>query len=206
MLSARTFAALTTRLTTRRGAALLLALLMLPTREFHFGPLPDASWAVFYLGGLFVGGGGAFAAFMAAAVLSDYIATQHLGVSSYCLSPAYVFLLPSYAALWWGGVWTARHAHPGQPRRGLVLLIAGLLVSFTACFLLSNGSFYWLGGRVAAPSVAGWSANLRAWYGYFLVDTSVYVGGVLVLQRLAARLTTLCVRKIHTHTAPLGSR
>ena len=41
---------------------LLLAGLLALTRFDHFAPIPDASLAVFVLGGLWVGGGFAFAA------------------------------------------------------------------------------------------------------------------------------------------------
>jgi hypothetical protein len=171
----------------RLPTALLLAALMFGTRQFEFGPLPDASWAVFFLGGLYLGGTRPFALFLAAAVLIDYVATEHLGVSAYCLSRAYVFLPLAYATLWLGGVWSARHRQAGRPLRGWALTAASLVLSVSACYLISNGTFYWLGGRVATPTLAAWSVNLGDWYGYFLAVPSIYAATVMLLRELAVR-------------------
>lgn len=170
----------------RLPTALLLAALMLATRQFHFGPLPDASWAVFFLGGLYLGGGREFAAFLAGAFAIDYVATQHLGVSSYCLSPAYVFLPLSYAALWLGGAWSARGWNAGAVQRW-VIIAASFVLSISACFVISNGTFYWIGGRVNGPSLAGWYTNLRDWYGYFLAVPSAYATAAVLLRVLVER-------------------
>ena len=171
----------------RRSAALLLAVLMLATRQNHFGLLTDASWAVFFLGGFYVGTVTLFALFMAIAIAMDYVATQHLGVSSYCLSPAYPFLLPSYATLWIGGLWTARRWHAGQPLRNAVQLALALWAATSVCFLISNGSFYWLSGRVA-PTLAGWSVNLGDWYGAFLLVPFAYVSLAATAQLVGERM------------------
>jgi hypothetical protein len=178
----------------RLAAFLILATVMLATRQYHFGILPDASWAVFFLGGFYLTSYRAFAAFMVGAAAIDYIATQHLGVSSYCLSPAYVFLLPAYAALWFGGRWAGRDRDI-EHARALVLLGVSLFVSVSVCFLLSNWSFYWLSGRVPAPSLAGWMANFRAWYPYFLSVPCAYVG-------LAALAHVIGVRWAHRAHQP----
>lgn len=171
----------------RLSTALLLAALMLATRQFHFGPLPDASWAVFFLGGLYLGGGREFAAFLVGAFAIDYVATQHLGVSSYCLSRAYGFLPLSYAALWLGGLWSARRWKAVRPFSSWLSVAASFVLSISVCFVISNGTFYWLGGRVAAPTLAGWVMNLRDWYGYFLAVPSVYAATVVLLHVLAER-------------------
>jgi hypothetical protein len=171
---------------TRLAPFLILAAAMLATRQYHFDILPDASWAVFFLGGFYLTSYHAFAAFMVGAVIIDYVATQHLGVSSYCLSPAYVFLLPSYAALWLGGRWAGQH-WAGVELRSLVWLIASLLVSVSVCFLVSNGSVYWLSGRASAPTLAGWAANFRTWYPYFLGAPCIYVGLAVLGHAISVR-------------------
>ena len=169
---------------TRLAASLILAAAMLATRQFHFGSLPDASWAVFFLGGFYLNRYAVFAVFMTGAVGIDYIATAHLGISSYCLSPAYVFLLPSYGALWLGGRWARQHWQ-GAQFGGLVRLGASLLLSASACFLISNASFYWLSGRVATPSLTGWLANFLAWYPSFLAVPCVYVAVAMLADAIS---------------------
>ena len=90
-----------------------LILLMLATRLPMLGPafhLDDASWAVFFLAGFYLREQWrwAFPLFMAIAVAIDLVAIQYLGVSNYCVTVAYWFIVPSYAALWFGGSWLRR--------------------------------------------------------------------------------------------------
>jgi hypothetical protein len=170
---------------------LLLAAAMLSTRLHHFEYVPDASWAIFFLSGFFLFGLRALALLFIEAVVIDYVATQHLGISRYCLSPAYPFVLPAYAALWLGGRWAARHC-AGELRHGISWLIACLLVSVSLCFLLTNGSFYWLGEHATHPDLAGWVVRIGRWYPHFLAVTSVYVvltiGTPLLARRLGMQL------------------
>lgn len=88
----------------------VFALLMVATRFHHFGTalhLPDASMAVFFLAGLYLRRHLAFVGFMVLAVALDWAAISYAGVSDFCVTPAYSFLLPAYAALWYGGRWYA---------------------------------------------------------------------------------------------------
>src|SRR5690606_36139481 len=59
----------------RGGILALLAVVMLATRINHFGALPDASWAVFFIAGFYLRGWGrwAFPLLMALAVAIDYV-------------------------------------------------------------------------------------------------------------------------------------
>ena len=189
-----------------RSAAWLLAALMLFTRQCDFAGVADASWAVFFLGGLYIGSSGLFALFMLLAVLVDYAVTQHLGVSSYCLSAAYPFLLPAYATLWWGGRWLARRWTASRPLHTLALTAATLATAASLCFVISNGSFYWLAERAAPPTLAGWRENFLDWYGYFLAVPFAYVGAVLALRAATLAIRSrLASRKTQAHAASLGS-
>lgn len=180
---------------TRAGILLILALVMLATRINHFGALPDASWAVFFAAGFYLSSADSsaitrttlrglldsswiFALLMALAVLIDYFVITGQGLSfwsHYCVSPAYWFLLPSYAALWLGGAWLRRR-YDGLHARELGLLLASAIVAASVCFVLSNGSFYWTSASVAAPSFGGWMQNLGDWYLPYLRTTLMYVG------------------------------
>jgi hypothetical protein len=187
----------------RAGLFLILALVVVATRSHHFAALPDASWAVFFVAGFYFSGGGrglraallhgasrwAFPLLMALAVLVDFAVVTSQGLdfwSHYCVSAAYGFLLPSYAVLWIGGAWLRAHAR-GTHLRDLALLGASALVATSACYLLSNGSFYWLSPSVPARSFGGWIANLGDWYLPFLQTTLLYVGVAAALHLLAAQ-------------------
>jgi hypothetical protein len=182
--------------TRRLGIFLALALMMAATR-IHLSlfqhDVRDASWAVFFLAGFWLRGSGrwAFPLLMAEAVLVDYLViTQQGGQfwSHYCVSAAYWFLIPSYASLWLGGSWLAKR-QLGLRLQTLGLAVSALVLSVTICYLLSNGSFYWLSDSVPLPrSMASWSANLGQWYLPFFETTSLYVGLGALVHVLATQL------------------
>jgi len=164
----------------RAGIFLILALVMLATRVNHFAALPDASWAVFFVAGFYLRGAAkwAFPALMALAVLTDFFVITSQGMnfwSHYCVSPAYWFLLPSYGALWFGGSWL-RGGYAGLQPRELARLAGSAIVAASVCYLLSNGSFYWISDSVPARSLGGWMQNLGDWYLPYLRTTLMYVG------------------------------
>lgn len=161
-----------------------LALLMAATRYHHFLPVTDASWALFFLGGFYLVGASrwAFPALMIEAVLIDYVTTQHLGVSDFCITPAYAFLIPTHAVLWFGGWWL--QARQRLDLRGLALLAGSVFVSVSLAYAISNGSFYWLGGRAGAPNWSGYVESFRMYYGHFLSVPSLYIGLAAVLHLL----------------------
>ena len=181
----------------RLGIFLALALVMAITRGairlYHFEVFPDASWAVFFLAGFWLSGAArwVFPALMAEAVLVDYLVISGQGLSfwsHYCVSPAYWFLVAAYGALWLGGRWAARR-QGGLRLSTLGLAAAALLVSEAVCFVVSNGSFYWLSPAVPGPrSMGAWFSNMGDWYLPFLQVTALYVGLGAMLHVLAVQL------------------
>jgi hypothetical protein len=166
--------------------ALLATRLHLPTSVSHFGPIPDGSWAVFFIGGFYLRQWSrwAFPALMALAVLIDFVVIRSQGLdfwSHYCMSAAYWFLVPAYLSLWLGGALVARH-RPASDVRALALVAGGLLASVVACHLLSQGSFYWLSDSVAEPTLAGWWKNYSDWFFPYLRTTAIYVGLALIVH------------------------
>src|SRR5258705_3999482 len=91
-----------------------------------------------------------FPALFVTAALLDFAAVTWGGVSSFCISPAYGFLVPAYGALWFAG---RRYAAAYRPRWSTVLTLGGyLVVGAAACELLSSGGFYFFSGRFAQPA------------------------------------------------------
>jgi hypothetical protein len=157
----------------------LLALSMAATRVNHAGSVwlpPDASWAVFYLAGFYLAREWrwALALLLLEAVGSDCLAIRYYGISNYCATLAYWFILPAYSVLWLGGAWLRRHYQQAAP--DLARLCLSLLLSVTLCFLLTSASSYWLSGRIEHPDLAGWWSHLTRWYGHFLTVPCMYVG------------------------------
>ena len=184
--------------TQRLGILLALALVMAATRIHHsflhhFDALPDASWGVFFLAGFWLRGSArwAFTLLMAEAVLVDYVVINQLGGDfwhHYCVSVAYWFLIPSYFSLWLGGSWLAKRQR-SMKLSTLGLAAAALLVSVTVCYLVSNGSFYWLSPSVPSPrSFSAWFENLGDWYLPFLETTAVWVALGAVMHVLVVQL------------------
>lgn len=179
--------------TQRIGIFLLLALVMMTTRLHHFGMLPDASWGVFFLAGFWLRGSTrwAFPLLIALAVLVDFFVITSTGLNfwtHYCVSPAYWFMPIYFGALWFGGDWLARH-QVGLRLATLSMAAVSLVVSQAVCYLISNGSFYWLSPTIPLPrSFANWFVNLGDWYAPFLATTALYVSIGAVLHVMVSLL------------------
>ena len=92
----------------------VLVLLLAATRVNHFAAIPDASWAVFFIGGFYLARWTrwAFPLLMVFAVLVDWIVIRSSGLDfwqHYCVSPGYWLLLPAYFSLWAGGMLLGRN-------------------------------------------------------------------------------------------------
>jgi hypothetical protein len=155
----------------------VLALLMAVTRFHHEGAavaLPDASLAIFFMAGIFLNRSRVFLMLLTLAVAIDYLAVSALGVSDYCLSPAYAFLLPTYAVMWFGGRWFQRL--PRQSWNHYSLMLAVLLGwSTSLAFLISNGSFFWFSGKVSAVGILDYAFGLTGEFPHYMGATAFYV-------------------------------
>lgn len=160
-----------------------LAVLMVATRYHHFGSaiqLADASLAVFFLAGFYLAGWLALPVLLALAGVVDYAAIHFGGVSDWCVTPAYWFLIPTYAAMWFGGRWYARkHA---MHWRSLPVLAAALAVATTLAFVISNGSFYLFSGRYESLSLMQYAESTLQYFAPYLGMTALYVALAAVLH------------------------
>lgn len=163
----------------------LIALLAV-TRIGHFGGIntpPDASLAVFFLLGLWIASARWLVVALLAAAATDALAIAQ-GASSYCITPAYPLLIPTYGVLWGAGratcVYTARR-HGWL--RGLVLG-AALLTSTAIAFLVSNASFYALSGYFGAMPGGDFVRAVSPYFRPYLAGAAAYVAGAIVCRRL----------------------
>ncbi len=161
--------------------AAALVLLMAATRYNHFGSalsLPDASYAVFFLGGLFLGRvRGALpvlALLLLEAALVDFYAINYSGVSGWCVTSAYSFLVFAYGALWFVGRWYApRH---DLSLKGFSGLLAVSVAAVSAAFVIANVSFYLLAGYFDSMSVAEYVSSVTQYYGSYVAVAVLYIG------------------------------
>ncbi|MFZ2162299.1 MAG: hypothetical protein WAW02_08790 [Sideroxyarcus sp.] len=174
--------------------ATALVALMAMTRFNHFGSsaaLPDASYAVFFLGGLFLGRVRAALAILALllveAALVDFYAINFAGVSGWCVTSAYGFLVFAYSALWYVGRWYApRHDLSGK---GMLGLFAAAVGAGSLAFVIANVSFYLLAGYFDSMSVADFTASVAQYYGSYVTVAVIYIGCAVVVQMGYALLT-----------------
>ena len=180
----------------RTWVLLGLIIFMAATRFHHFGSvnfLPDASLAIFFLAGFYLlnkssSGESAVSRFFSnrlmvfsllifEAGLIDYIAIQYGGVSDWCVTPAYLFLIPTYAVMFYAGKWCAQSNLVTLPG---AFKTAGILVgAVSLAFLFSNGSFYFFASRYEGLD---WFTYGESVSGYFLPYagyTLLYSGLVL---------------------------
>jgi len=154
-----------------------LALLMALTRSHHWATLhalPDASWAVFFLAGVYLRPFWIAPALMLGAALVDYIAITWGGVSSFCVSPAYWLLVPAYGALFLAGRVYARHHRLSWS--ALPWLLGSVLAGAVLAELFSSGGFYFFSGQFAEPSLTGLVMGLVKYFPQSLASMALYVG------------------------------
>jgi len=166
-----------------------LALLMALTRSSHFGSaisLPDASLAAFYLAGIFSGGLISLVVLLSEAALLDYISITQFNVSDYCISPAYVFLIPTYATMFIAGKWSAKYA--SFSLRDVTMQLTYIVVASSVAFLISNGSFYFLSGKFADLSWIQYSERVAQYYSPYVSSTLIYSSVILCCTKLVAML------------------
>ncbi|HEU0188816.1 MAG TPA: hypothetical protein VFQ97_02355 [Gallionella sp.] len=165
-----------------------LILSIAATRFHHFGSavsLPDASYAVFFLCGLYLARFAraskvVFFALLLETVLVDYYATSVQGISDFCMTPAYWFLIPTYGSLWFAGRWFAlRMNMEGKGLIGLAVT-AGAAASFA--FLLSSGSFYLLSGHFNNMSATEYAASVAQYYVWYVSVALLYVSCAVAIH------------------------
>ena len=159
----------------------LIALMVL-TRFHHFGDLlhlPDASLAVFFFAG-FYRKKALFVFLLIMAGLIDYIAIAN-GTSSWCVSPAYVFLIPTYAVMWFAGRYCS--IFKSLKTADLAIQLGLLILATSAAFAISNGSFYMLSGRYTDVSWTQYFARVAQYYPPYVGYTLCYtVAGLSIIK------------------------
>ena len=154
--------------------AAILAFFMLLTRGSHVltsVALPDASLVLFLLGGMYLGTGvksraAWFAGFFGLAAVIDFGAAALDPVQGFCLTNGYWGLIPSYAAMWLGGLWLANRKDAFEIKS---YTLVSLLTTFVA-FVISTQTYYLFSGRFPANGLIeslqhGWE-YLPSWMGF----------------------------------------
>jgi hypothetical protein len=170
--------------------------IMALTRFHHFGSafsLPDASLAVFFFSGLGVSGLWFFALLLLEAGVIDYLAIAKFSVSDFCISPAYVCLIPTYSAMWFAGryckTFTALDFADSIKTFGLTG------IATLAAFVISNGSFYLFSGSFGELSWDNYFQQSTQYLPSYLSATLIYIVIGLAINKLMKLTHTIAVIK-----------
>ncbi len=174
-----------------------LAALIAATRFNHFGSavsLPDASLAVFFLGGLYLARSArvsmvAFIALILEAGLIDYYATSVQGTSDWCMTPAYWFLIPTYGSLWLVGRWFAsRHTMKGHTVEGpmeskaLIGFVVAAWAANSFAFVFSNAAFYLFSEHFADMSIVEYTSRVAQYYVSYVSVALMYIACAVAMH------------------------
>jgi hypothetical protein len=154
-----------------------LALLMALTRSHHWATLhalPDASWAVFFIAGVYLRAFWAAPVLMLGAALVDYVAIAWGGVDGFCVSSAYWLLVPAYGALFLAGRVYARHHRLSWS--AMPWLLGSALAGAVLAELFSSGGFYFLSGQFAEPTLAEFISRLVKYFPLNLSSMAAFLG------------------------------
>ncbi|MDD5241097.1 MAG: hypothetical protein PHG47_05145 [Sulfuricella sp.] len=165
------------------ATGLILALLLAVTRSHHWATLhslPDASWAVFFLAGVYLRARWIAPALMLGVALTDYLAITWGGVDSFCISTAYWTLVPAYGALYLAGRTYARHHRLSWS--ALPWLLGCAVAGAALAELFSSGGFYFLSGQFAEPSLAEFAPRLVKYFPLSLSTMATYLGLAAVIH------------------------
>ncbi len=147
--------------------SIVLATLVVLTRSQHFAilhHLPGASWAVFFLAGVYIKSRWGLTAFLSLVFLLDF-SYYWSGVYSACFTPA-------YASLWMAGRWYAKQHELNFS--SLILLGSAVLVGTFSCELLSSGGYYLFSGQFE-PNFSEFASRLVQYYPHSLFSMAFYV-------------------------------
>jgi hypothetical protein len=102
-------------------------------------------------------------------------------VFDYCISPAYIFLIPTYAVMFFAGRWSAKYSELNAS--DLSHQVVYLFAAGSIAFLISNGSFYLLSGKFPAMSLIEYTGRVAKYYPDYMSSTLIYSLAILLFTK-----------------------
>jgi len=179
--------------------AVLLALMVI-TRGNLTAHLQDASWAIFFLVGFYLRDSSivrlGFPLFFLAAFAIDLTVIDAQGGVHYCFTPAYPFLIPAYASMWFAGKWLANNYK--ESISGLFKLVAAAAIGVTVCFLISNAGFYFFSEKFEAMSISHYVSSVAQYLPAYLKTTALYLGFAALIHVVLVQSNKLNSERAHS--------
>lgn len=167
--------------------AAAIAFLMLLTRGSHVltsVSLPDASLALLLIGGLYLRKVFWFVLLVMLATAIDFGAAAIDSLQAFCLTDGYWGMLPSYAAMWFAGVWLSKQQDSLNTFKYAFAGVASTLVAF----VISTQTYYIFSGRFPNAGIIesmqhGWE-YLPSYLGF----TAMYLVAFWVIAKALVKL------------------
>ena len=162
---------------------LALSFLMILTRGSHIATLyalPDASLAIFLIGGIYLGNIRFFIALFLLGLFIDFGAAALDTKLGFCLTKGYWGLIPSYACLWVSGYFLSQRKFLQK----LSIFIPIVSIAVMLAFLISTQTYYLFSGRFGSPSIL--ESILHGW-GYlpqYFLSSFTYISIFWLTQHI----------------------
>ena len=162
---------------------LVILFLMIITRGNHVTTLyalPDASLALFLIGGIYLKSIRFFIALFLFGLFIDFGASALDPKLGFCLTKGYWGLVPAYAILWICGYFLNKRKYLQK----LSIFIPYVSVAVVLAFFISTQTYYLFSGRFGSPSLA--ESILHGWEylpQYFL-SSFIYIGLFWLTQNI----------------------
>jgi uncharacterized membrane protein YeaQ/YmgE (transglycosylase-associated protein family) len=160
-----------------------LFILMILTRGSHITTpysLPDASLAIFLIGGIYLKNFRFFIALFLLGLFIDFGASALNPKLGFCLTNGYWGLIPAYASLWICGYFLKKQKYLQK----LSIFIPSISVAVVVAFLISTHTYYLFSGRFGSPSIT--ESLLHGWEylpQYFL-SSFIYISFFWLTQNI----------------------
>jgi len=131
---------------------LALSFLMILTRGSHITTLytlPDASLALFLIGGIYLQNIRFFVTLFLLGLFIDFGAAALDPKLGFCLTKGYWGLIPAYAILWMSGCFLNQRKFLQK----LSIFIPFVSIAIMLAFLISTQTYYFFSGRFGSPSI-----------------------------------------------------
>lgn len=150
-----------------------LAVAMAGTRMSHSGTaslLPDASLAVFLIGGILLQRLCGFSVLMALAFAADVFSARTAVQAGWCLTPAYWGLIPTYGVLWLAGRWLGK-----QQRFDFMTATSVSIAAVAGAFLISNAFWFALSNTATDLGATEYASAVAKYFPPYLGSALLYL-------------------------------
>jgi hypothetical protein len=162
---------------------LVISFLMLITRGNHVTTLyalPDASLALFLIGGIYLKSIRFFIALFLLGLFIDFGASALDPKLGFCLTKGYWGLIPAYASLWVCGYFLNKQ----KCLQKLSIFIPYVSFAVVVAFLISTQTYYLFSGRFGSPSLAESILNGWEYLPQYFLSSFIYIALFWLTQNI----------------------